>query len=162
MELDASTYVAAYGGTQAQSISAGSSEEWDGGHSLFDATPWNTSLTSATQPGSAADPIKVNGGGGQDTVHVLGSPFDYTVTQTSGGEYILSESSGLNQNAVLTGIGALEFQDGSTVDLSRLASSSTVSGRSAKACRLRRSTQASGAACAPTMASLAALRATSA
>ena len=127
VELDASTYVAAYGGTQAQSIAAGTSDEWGGGYSLFDATPWNASIAGGVQPGSAADPIQVNGGGGEDTLHVLGAPSDYTITETADGEYILSENDGLNQNAILTGISTIDFQDGSTADLSRLTTSSTVS-----------------------------------
>ena len=83
--------------------------QYDGGYTLIDPTPWNTALASNTI-GTATNPILVNGGGGTDTVYVLGALSQYTVSN-SGGVITLSESSGLNQNAVLTNVAQVAFSD---------------------------------------------------
>ena len=86
----------------------------DGGSVLIDTSPYATVM--ATTPGTAANPITVNGGdGGFDTVYVLGSPHQYAISSNSTGQTTLVESSGLHQNAVLTTIREIDFADGSTV-----------------------------------------------
>jgi hypothetical protein len=90
--------------------------QWDGGYEIIDASPWNTQLASR-DIGTASNPIQVSGGGGTDTVHVLGVPSEYTVQGIGTSTIALSESSGLDQNSVLTDISYLAFQDGSILDL---------------------------------------------
>ena len=94
---------------------AGTSSLFDGGYMTVDATPWNTALAASSNIGSATDPIQVNGGGGVDTVYVLGTPSEYTITGIGTQSINLSESSGLEQNALLTEITDISFQDGSIV-----------------------------------------------
>jgi hypothetical protein len=67
--------------------------------------------------GSSTNPIAVNGSGGIDTVYALGKSNQYTLTSATGGGWNLNENSGLNQNAVLTGITQVNFQDGSQIPL---------------------------------------------
>jgi Ca2+-binding RTX toxin-like protein len=95
----------------------GDVSQWAGGELAFDAQPWNQALAGRAI-GSAADPIQVQGGGGSDTLHVLGSPLAYSLSREAGGAVRLSEASGLGQNAVVTGVGALAFSDGTLVWLS--------------------------------------------
>lgn len=89
---------------------------WDGGYSLIDASPWNNQLASRNI-GTAANPFQVNGGGGVDTVFVLGNQTQYTVSGIGTGTVYLFENSGLNQNAILVNIARVMFQDGSILML---------------------------------------------
>ncbi len=82
----------------------------NGGYALIDPSPYTDTL--ANQPGSGANPIVVDGGGGFDTVSMLGTPHSYSISSDSAGVTFL-ESHGLFQNAVLTNISAIEFADGS-------------------------------------------------
>ena len=110
---------AQYGDSQQQVLpdssgNGGSVSQWGGGYTSFDATPWNAALSARTA-GSPGDPYQVNGEGGTDTLYVLGTINDYSLRQNTAGSYSLSESAGLGQNTVLTGISYLEFQDGSEI-----------------------------------------------
>ncbi|MEI6640364.1 MAG: Ig-like domain-containing protein, partial [Chlorobium sp.] len=84
---------------------------YNGGYVLIDPTAYNDALL--IQPGTAANPVMVDGGGGVDRVYVLGTPDQYVIRSDSSGVTFLSESGGLNQNAVLKNISAIEFADGS-------------------------------------------------
>lgn len=90
------------------------------GYALLDASSYNDSL--ANPFGSSNNPISINGGGGSDCVFVLGSVSQFTFKK-SGNNWILNESIGLNQNAVLTSIAQVNFQDGSQVPLMTTLSS---------------------------------------
>ena len=79
------------------------------------ATAWNSALTSDTI-GSAADPITVTGGRGLSTAHVLGAHTQYTETGIGTGVVTLHESAGLGQNAVLTDLSYVQFQDGALLN----------------------------------------------
>lgn len=102
----------------AQSLATGASQ-YAGGAMTFDAGPWNAMLASRTV-GTAADPIVVHGGGGADVVHVLGGSTQYALTLSADGTVRLSESAGLNQNAVLDGVSAVAFGDGARLSLTNL------------------------------------------
>jgi hypothetical protein len=106
--LQAATYHPAAGGTVDQTFP---SAQYDHGYTVVNAAPWNTAL-AARKTGTAAQPIEVKGGGGIDTVHVLGMPSAYTITGVGTATIRFSESSGLNQNATLFGISRVVFQDG--------------------------------------------------
>ena len=82
-----------------------------GGYLSFDLTPYTTIL--ANQPGMATNPVVVDGGGGSDTVSVLGHPAQYLISSDASGVTRLVENSGLFQNAVLSNISAITFADGS-------------------------------------------------
>jgi hypothetical protein len=114
VSLTQGTYFPLQGPSQQLTLTAGGQS--DGGYELIDASPWNSQLASR-QIGTAADPIQVNGGGGTDTVHVLGLPSEYTINGIGTTTVILSEHSGLDQNAVLTNISYVAFQDGSVLAL---------------------------------------------
>ena len=65
------------------------------------------------EPGSAANPITIDGSDGFDTAYALGSPSQYSsITQTAG-TIALRENSGLHQNADLTNVERVTFVDGS-------------------------------------------------
>jgi hypothetical protein len=83
----------------------------DGGYVLIDPTVYNNTLLD--QPGTAANPVMVDGGGGVDTVYVLGTPDQYVIKSDSSGITSLYANNELGQNAVLTDISAIEFADGS-------------------------------------------------
>ena len=114
------TYYPQSGASQQQTISPNfggtTASQTDGGYTLFDATPYNQQI--ANLPGSPANPIAVSGGGGSDTVRVLGLSNQYTETGIGTSTVTLSENSGLNQNATLTGISFVSFSDGSVLNLS--------------------------------------------
>ena len=118
VSLSSDTYTAASGYQQQQLLpdasQGGGSSQWDAGASRFDASPWNAAL-AGSHVGSTADPIVVTGGGGADTLHVLGSPSQYTVTWTGSDSVSLAESSRLGQNIVATGVATLAFADGSSM-----------------------------------------------
>jgi len=80
----------------------------NGGDVLIDPTPYNKS-----QPGTAANPISVDGGGGSDLLYLLGRPSNYIINTNADGLTALRENSGLNQNANLTNIAIINFSDGS-------------------------------------------------
>jgi serralysin len=82
----------------------------NGGYVLIDPSLYTGTL--ANQPGAEANPITVEGGGGFDTVYMLGAPHSYSISSDSVGVTSL-DSHGLFQNAVLTNISAIEFADGS-------------------------------------------------
>ncbi|MDB5446339.1 MAG: hypothetical protein JWQ97_1656 [Phenylobacterium sp.] len=88
--------------------------QWAGGYLLFDASPWNAALAARTI-GSAQDPIRVDGLGGTDTVHVLGAPLAYVFSRAADGGVHLSETSGLGQNAILNAVTSVAFTDGTQV-----------------------------------------------
>jgi Ca2+-binding RTX toxin-like protein len=117
--LDAATYAPADGGAFAQSVAAGTVSPWNGGAVTFDASPWNAALAARTT-GTAADPIVVDGQGGFDTVHLLGSASQYTFQALADGSVRVSEASGLNQNAILKGVEAVQFADGQRMALNTL------------------------------------------
>jgi Ca2+-binding RTX toxin-like protein len=123
--LNAATYtpVAGNGGPYAETMpvngQGGDVSQWAGGELAFDAQPWNQALAGRAI-GSAADPIQVQGGGGSDTLHVLGRAALYTVTPSADGSVRLVEAGGLGQNAVLTGVSSLAFGDGTQVELTGL------------------------------------------
>jgi hypothetical protein len=120
--LTNATYFPLVGSPRLQTIGdAGNAGTYTDGYTVFDATPWNSQLSSRNI-GTLANPIVVNGGGGTDTVNALGVPADYQILPTQSGTVTLAENSGLNQNATLTGITYVTFQDGSTVDLTSLPS----------------------------------------
>jgi len=95
-------------------VPIGKGSTYVGGYATIDPSPFNSSLTNS--PGSISNPILVNGGGGTDTVYALGSVTNYSLTK-SAGTWNLNESSGLNQNAVLTAIAQVDFQDGTQIPL---------------------------------------------
>jgi hypothetical protein len=114
------TYTPQSGGSQQQAIppyfgGTDTAAQNNGGYTVFDATPYNQQLTNL--PGSSANPITVNGGGGTDTVHVLGTASQYAESGIGTNTVTLTESSGLNQNATLTGISFVSFSDGSVLNL---------------------------------------------
>jgi hypothetical protein len=113
--LTQDTYYPASGGSQSQTIGTGANQ-WDLGYTEIDASAWNNGITS-DHPGTSALPIEVYGGGGSDVVDVLGLPSQYDVTGTGSGVVTLSESGGLDQNAVLNDIAYVEFADGAVLDL---------------------------------------------
>ena len=118
VSLASDTYTAASGYQQQQLLpdasQGGSSSQWSAGSSLFDASPWNATLANS-HVGSAIDPIVVDGGGGSDTLHVLGSQSQYAVTRTGADSFTLAESSGLGQNIIATGVATVAFADGSSL-----------------------------------------------
>jgi hypothetical protein len=59
----------------------------------------------------------VTGGGGADTVYMLGTSGDYTITGIGSTVVTLRENAGLNQNADLTNIARVVFQDGKSLNL---------------------------------------------
>ncbi len=85
----------------------------NGGYVLIDTTPYTNTLAGG--PGTESNPVRVTGAGGSDTVYVLGSLHQYTISSDSSGITTLLERSGLHQNAVLTNIRTINFADGSTV-----------------------------------------------
>ncbi|MBK8742833.1 MAG: hypothetical protein IPM02_26625 [Betaproteobacteria bacterium] len=114
--LTAATYTPVSGAPQSQVLNV-SSSMFNGGFMTIDATPWNTALAARTT-GTNRDPIRVKGGGGADTVFVLGMPSQYNIVGV-GETYTLSESSGLDQNSVLTDIAQIAFQDGSVIAIAK-------------------------------------------
>ena len=114
VSLSAATYKPVTGPSTQQVIGT-SSGTYAGGSQTLDAAPWNTSL-AARKIGTVAQPIQVSGGGGSDVVYVLGTSADYTITGVGTGTITLRESAGLNQNAVLTSIGRVVFQDGKSLN----------------------------------------------
>ncbi len=109
-----STYYPLAGSAQNLPIAQGG--QFDGGYTLLDGSPWNTQVDSRTI-GTHGNPIQVNGGGGIDTVYVLGNLSDYVATNNANGVWNLAENRGLDQNADLTGIANVAFQDGSIINL---------------------------------------------
>lgn len=105
------------GGAVQQQTTGVNSSQAGGGYLVVDATPWNVALPQRTI-GTSANPIQVTGGGGTDTVNVLGTPIQIGVSGVGTGTVNLSEQSGLNQNAVLKGISYLGFLDGALLELS--------------------------------------------
>jgi hypothetical protein len=90
-----------------------SDDMYNGGYLTLDPTPYNSTL--AIQPGTAANPITVDGAGGTDTVLALGSANQYAITKDATGNWHLAENAGLNQNATLTAISNLQFANGDAV-----------------------------------------------
>jgi hypothetical protein len=78
------------------------------------AGAWNNAL--ALNLGSASDPIQVTGTGSNDVAYVLGSANEYTFTGIGTSTIHLSESAGLEQNAVLTNTAFINFQDGTVLN----------------------------------------------
>jgi hypothetical protein len=116
--LSADTYYPASSSALQQTISTtgGTADLWDGGYMLVSPAEWNTALATRAI-GTVVQPIAVQGGPGADTVHVLGRPSDYTFS-ASGSGVRLSETAGLEQNALLSGVRYVSFVDGATMDLS--------------------------------------------
>jgi hypothetical protein len=82
----------------------------------IDASAWNSALAASAKIGSAADPISVTGAGGESTAYVLGNHTQYSETGIGTNSLTLKESAGLNQNAVLTAVSYVEFQDGAILN----------------------------------------------
>jgi hypothetical protein len=114
VSLTQGTYHPLQGAPQTLPLTSGG--QYDGGYELIDATPWNTQLLSRNI-GTAGNPIQVNGGGGSDTVYVLGLPSEYTISGIGTSTIGLSENIGLNQNATLAGVAYVTFQDGSVLNV---------------------------------------------
>lgn len=115
--LTDASYTPGTGGfTQAQTITGGV-VQWNGGQTSFDTDPWSDALAARTT-GAASNPIMVTGGDGDDVLHVLGTASQYQITDRPDGGILISESSGLGQNAILKSIETLIFQDGARVSLS--------------------------------------------
>jgi len=115
--LTQGTYFPLSGGSQQAAL--GSNTQYDGGYELIDPTPWNNQLTGRSI-GTASNPFVINGGGGTDTVHVLGTRSDYTIVHKSKSIVDLSENSSLDQDAVLHNIAFIAFQDGSLLQLASI------------------------------------------
>jgi hypothetical protein len=111
VQLTSATYQPLAGNSQQQTLGNGSSSFYDGGSLSVDASPWN-SVLAASEIGTGAQPIQVDGGGGVDIVHVLGSLSDYTITGIGTDTIVLTENAGLDQNAVLNNIAYIAFQNG--------------------------------------------------
>uniref|UniRef100_Q3APC9 Uncharacterized protein n=1 Tax=Chlorobium chlorochromatii (strain CaD3) TaxID=340177 RepID=Q3APC9_CHLCH len=77
----------------------------------IDTALYQTTLQRA--PGTPSNPIIVQGGGGEDTLYLLGSSVQYLLAVDEGGTLVIAESQGLDQNALATNIARLEFADGS-------------------------------------------------
>ena len=105
------TYTAASGYTEHQTFNSGTSSMWDAGTTSFDPSAWNAALAN-NKVGTAADPIHVSGGGGTDTLNVLGNENDYAISLSNTGLLTLSEKLGLNQNIVASSISEVQFQNG--------------------------------------------------
>jgi hypothetical protein len=115
--LTNATYTRPNGTTQQQTFNqfVGAS---GGGFFTIDPAPWNSALTARTI-GTASQPIQINGGeGGTDSAYVLGSRSDYTVSGIGTSTVRLIETRGLNQNATLTGVKFVVFQNGLTLNTS--------------------------------------------
>jgi hypothetical protein len=111
------TYYPLVGSPQQQTLSNSSCSMYDGGYIIINASPWNNTLAGYAV-GTAAQPIQVNGGGGTDTVYVLGNPADYNIVEVNASTVTLTENAGLDQNAVLTDISYIVFQDGAIFNVS--------------------------------------------
>lgn len=115
--LSGVSYANSFGGTESQTVNTNSGT-YNGGAQTLNTAPWTTAL-AARRVGTAGQQIRVNGGeGGTDTVYVLGRPSNYTITGIGTGTVTLGESSGLNQNAVLTSIERVVFQNGDQLNTS--------------------------------------------
>jgi hypothetical protein len=97
-------------------IELGSQDNWSGTTDSLDAASWNSAV-SGRDIGTSSHPLQVTGGGGSSTVHVLGKPGQFSMNGIGTGTVTLSESSGLNQNAILKQVSFAAFADGATVDL---------------------------------------------
>ena len=76
--LTQATYFPLVGSSQSQTIGV-SASTYTGGYTLIDPSLWNNQVAADGEIGSAAQPIQVIGGGGTDTVYVLGVPTDYQI-----------------------------------------------------------------------------------
>lgn len=92
--------------------------QWAGQSLALDPSAWNGVLAARTF-GRADNPFVVSGAGGHDVVHVLGSAGQYKITQTAEGVR-LTETAGLNQNAILKGVAEVAFADGTKVAINDL------------------------------------------
>jgi hypothetical protein len=91
-------------------INLATSNAWQSNVDAIDASAWNESLNPLV--GTAADPIQATGTGPDVWANVLGTPDDYTITGFGASTLTLSESAGLDQNAVIKGAEYVRFQDG--------------------------------------------------
>uniref|UniRef100_Q3APX5 Uncharacterized protein n=1 Tax=Chlorobium chlorochromatii (strain CaD3) TaxID=340177 RepID=Q3APX5_CHLCH len=64
-------------------------------------------------PGTPANPLTVHGGGGIDTLYLLGNQDQYVLAGGKNSSLIIAESAGLSQNALATNIAKVEFADSS-------------------------------------------------
>jgi len=103
----------------------GSASQWNGGFSVFDASPWN-SVAEGYTLGLPSNPIAVDGGLGTDTVHALGAASDYSLERESDGSVNVICTDRLNQSAILSNIEYISFNDGTTVDLANLPTAGIV------------------------------------
>jgi hypothetical protein len=81
---------------------------------MTDLSTWNDAIDPNI--GTASDPIAVTGTGTGVTAYVLGAPDQYEVTGIGTSTLHLFESAGLDQNAVLTDVAFIDFQDGSVLN----------------------------------------------
>jgi len=115
--LSQATYTSLNGASRQETVAnnaSGSGGTNGGGYQLIDASPWNASL-GIRQIGTPAQPIQIDGGGGTDTVYVLGTPTDYAISGLGTSTVTLFENVGLGQNAVLKNVAQIAFQDGTIV-----------------------------------------------
>ena len=91
-------------------------DNWVSGQNAINLDPGNWNAAYDANIGSASDPIRVTGGGGNSMAHVLGSHAQYTETGLGTSIIHLNESAGLNQNAVLTDVSYIVFQDGAVLN----------------------------------------------
>jgi hypothetical protein len=97
-------------------IDLGAQDNWSGSTDSMSAAAWNSAL-AGRDIGTSVHPIQVTAGGGNSTVHLLGKPGEFTVSGIGTGLVTLSESSGLDQNAILKQVSFAAFTDGATLDL---------------------------------------------
>jgi hypothetical protein len=83
---------------------------------MTDVALWNTAIGPSSNLGAAANPIQVTGTGSGVTAHVLGARNDYVIAGIGTSVIDLSEDAGLDQNAVLTDVTYIDFQDGTVLD----------------------------------------------
>jgi hypothetical protein len=95
-----------------------------GGDLIVESTPWNAALASRVI-GAPGHPITVDGGAGFNTVHLLGSPSQYAIVRTDADTVRLSETAGLGQNTILKHVSAVDFADGTHLDLATVGAPTT-------------------------------------
>ena len=99
------------------SVDLGSNiNSWVPSQNVISLDPANWNSVYNANLGTAADPFKVVGGGGNSTVYVLGNHTQYAESGIGTSTVTLSESASLGQNAVLTDVSYIAFQDGSVLN----------------------------------------------
>ena len=94
----------------------GAQNSWNSNTDTIVLTAYASAQASGAAVGTSADPIQVTGGGGNSAAFVLGNHTQYTETGVGTSTIHLSESAGLNQNAILTNVSYVIFQDGDVLN----------------------------------------------